>query len=461
MADSGVRRELEGYIFNRMVDSKIMGMSIATVQNGQVTYTRNFGFKDFERGISPTSDTIYCIGSVTKSFTALAIMQLQESGFLNINDPVSSYIPFSIGPEDEQILIRHLLSHSSGLSSLGYAEATLGALNGTNDTWFPICSPRDLLVFMNGVEEWTISKPGERYGYLNEGYILLGSIIENITRQSYTEYVKKNILNPLGMKRSTFLEEDVEKLGDVSVPYVTSTEGNKVPTRYPYGQMIADGGLMSTVKDLTRYVIMLISGGALDGVQVALESSVLEMMTPQIRTDEVPLDGRGYTHYGYGLRIRSGFLGHNLVYHSGSVFGSSAHIGFVPDRDVGVVILCNGGYFLKDIGDYALSLLMGRTPGELLYFNQVRTLDDLTGTYASFRGLSCYKISRAGGSLQLTWSFGRRSYSHTLYPKDVEGNIKTFEIIGVEAASPVIFKKKGGQTFMIYDGFLAKKISPL
>jgi len=106
---------------------------------------------------------------------------------------------------------------------------------------FPIASPRDLLVFMEGAEDWAHAKPGRRHAYLNEGYILLGAIIESASGVGYSEYLRRNILEPLQMRRSTFDEEDVERDGDVATPYVTSRDGEKVATRYPYGQMIADG----------------------------------------------------------------------------------------------------------------------------------------------------------------------------------------------------------------------------
>jgi CubicO group peptidase (beta-lactamase class C family) len=441
-----------------MSDSQIVGLSLALIQDGNVSYSGNYGFKDFERGVSPTSNTIYCIGSVTKSFTALAILKLQEQNLLNVNDPVSDYIPFDVKPMGETIKISNLLNHTSGLSSLGYAEATLGAITSTYDNWFPICSPEDLLIFMRGSEEWTLSKPGERYGYLNEGYILLGIIIEKVTGQEFRTYIMKNLLEPMGMSRSTFLEEDVKRLGDYAIPYVNSENGEKVPTRYPYGQMVADGGLMSSILDLSRFMKMIMSEGSLEGIRVVSESSISDMITPNINTEEKLFEKNQQIHYGYGLRIRSGFLGYNMVYHSGSVFGSSAHIAMIPEAKLGVVILCNGGYFLKDIGEYSLALLLKKDPNEITYFKRIKILDDLSGTYTSFRGISKYHISRLGGTLQLGSTFGRRKYTQNLYPKNIEGNTKFFEVIGIESKSPVRFITRGEERYMVYDGILTKKI---
>jgi len=450
--------ELEGFIFRRMGESGIVGLSIATIREGETSYRRGIGFRDFEKGTSSTPETIYCVGSVTKPFTALAVMQLHERDLLGLDDPISEYVPFNVRPMGEPILVRHLLNHSSGIPSLGYAEATLGAITGTHDAWFPICSPKDLLVFMNGAEGWALSRPGQRHAYFNEGYILLGSIIEEASGVDYATYVEENVLGPLGMARSTFREEEVEGDCDVATPYVTSEEGKKVATRYPYGQMIADGGLMSSAVDMERFVRMLLSGGELEGTRVAKAESIGEMMEPKIRTVEEPIGGAGYSYYGYGLRIKSGFLGHTLVHHSGSVFGSSAYMGLVPDEGAGVVVLANGGYFLQDIGEYALALLLGGDPTEIPSFRREGLLDGLTGTYTTFRGTSSYEVTRSGGVLQLKASFGRRTYTTPLIPVDLEGEAKEFAVYGLETRTPVQFVRRGGEAFMVYERNMAKRV---
>jgi len=451
--------ELEDYIFRRMGESEIIGLSIATVEDGKATYTRGIGFSNFEQGTSVTPRTTFCVGSVNKSLTALAVMQLVERGLMGLDDPVEKHVPFRARPMGEPILVRHLLSHSSGLASLGYAEATLGAVTDTYDTWFPISSPRDLLIFMNGAEEWALARPGERHGYLNEGYILLGSIIESVSGQKYVEYMADNVLRPLGMDRSTFHEEDVKRDPDVATPYVTNDEGVKVATRYPYGQMLADGGLMSNAQDMARFASMMLNGGELDGVRLARPETISSMMEPKVRTVEEPLPGTGHHAYGYGLRIKEGFMGGNLVYHSGSVFGSSGYMGLLPHEGVGVVILANGGYFLEDMGEYALALMTSRDPMEAPYLRRTTALDALAGTYRTFRATSDYKVERSGGLLNLTMSFGRRTYTVPLVPVDLEGEPKLFKMYGVESSTPVEFVKRDGGIYLVFDRTLAKRAS--
>lgn len=452
------KEELESFIFKRMNESGIVGLSIATIMEDDINYKKGFGFRDFEGGKGATSKTIYCIGSVTKPFTALAIMQLHEKGLLSLDDPIVKFVQFKAQPMGEPILVWHLLSHSSGIPSLGYAEATLGAITGTHDVWHPICSPQDLLIFMNGAENWALARPGKRHAYSNEGYILLGSIIEKASGVDYATYVKKNILDPLQMDRSTFREGEVMQDCDVATPYVTSEDGTKVPTRYPYGDMISDGGLMSNAEDMSRFLKMLLSGGVLEGTRLASSESINYMMEPKVRTVEVPIGGAGQSYYGYGMRIKSDFLDQNLVHHSGSVYGSSAYIGFIPDEGVGVVVLANGGYFLQDIGEYTLAIMLGRDPMEITSLRRAKILDGLTGTYETFKGILNYKVTRSSGVLQLTSIYGQISYTTPLIPVDLQGETKEFAVYGLETMTPIHFIRRGNDTFMVYGRNMAKKI---
>ena len=455
---NGWTRELERFIFQRMTASGVVGLSVATIRGGEVNYQRGFGFRDFEKGTSATPETIYCIGSVTKSFTALAVMQLCEAGKLSLDDPVERWLSFRERPMGEKVLVRHLLSHTSGLSALGYAEATLAAITDTPDIWLPISNAEDLMVFIRGADEWALARPGERHAYLNEGYILIGAIIEEASGMSYADYVKEKILLPLHMYRSGFAEEDVEGDEDLAVPYVTNRGGGKVATRYPYGQMISDGGLMSNALDMGNYLRMMLAGGAFDGRRLASEESVGEMASPKIRMLDEPVNGVDYRYYGYGLRIKDGFLGHRLVQHSGSVFGSSAYINFVPDAGVGVAILANGGYFLEDMGEYATALLLGRDPWEIPSFRRGRILDSLAGTYKTFKDTSSYRVVRSGGLLQLEQKWGERTFTTPMVPVDVEGDVKRFRTYGVDTVTPAEFVVRDGETYLVYERNLARRV---
>jgi CubicO group peptidase (beta-lactamase class C family) len=448
---------LQSFLFQRMSASGIPGLSIAIVRDGELAYERGLGFRDIGLGLPSTPQTIYCIGSVTKSFTALAVMQLHEKGKLSIEDPVEEYISFKGRPFGEPILIKHLLSHTSGLPWLGYAETTLTQTTGMSSRWLPISSPQDLLIFMEGAEDWALSRPGQRHAYLNEGYILLGMIIEKASGTRYGDYVKEQILNPLCMERSTFYEEDVKKEVDVATPYITGRNGEKTPTKYPYGEMISDGGLMSSASDMVNFVKMMLSEGLFEDRRILSSESVRNMMEPKIQTVEEPIEGVGRRYYGYGLRIKTNFFGRDLIQHSGSVYGSSAYIGLIPREKLGVVVLANGGYFLEDVGEYALALVLGEDISETPASRRARLLDGLTGTYKTFRDNSSYRVTRSGGVLQIESSFGQATFTTPLIPVDLEGEIKRFRVYGADSTTPVEFVQQNGETFMIYERNKAKQ----
>jgi len=172
---------------------------------------------------------------------------------------------------------------------------------------------------------------------------------------------------------------------------------------------------------------------------------------------EEPVPGGCHHSYGYGIRIKEGFLGHNLAYHSGSVYGSSAYMCLVPDEEAAVVILANGGYFLEDMGEYAMALLLGREPEELPYMRRTAALDRLTGAYRTFKDTSSYEVTRSSGILQLEMTWGRRTYTVPLIPVDLEGEPKLFRMYGVEATTPVEFLQRDGAIYMVYDRTMARK----
>ncbi|HEY6042302.1 MAG TPA: serine hydrolase domain-containing protein, partial [Anaerolineae bacterium] len=224
--------QLESFIFEKIGESKLPGVAAALVQDNQVIWTKGFGFRDIERGLGATPHSLYGIGSITKSFTALAIMQLVERSLLSLDDPVEKYIPFPVKPHGELVRIWHLLTHTSGIPALAYAEAVIRGATGAGQTWLPISGYSDMLTFLRDANEWVLDKPGARWFYLNEGYILLGMIIEVCSGVKYAEYISKYIFEPLGMNRSFFEKQDVERDPDNATPYVVTDDGQRRPSTY-------------------------------------------------------------------------------------------------------------------------------------------------------------------------------------------------------------------------------------
>ena len=390
-------RRLESFILEKMSKTGLPGLSIALVDREGIVYARGFGFRDVEHGLRATTRTSYCVGSVTKSFTALAILQLAEEGLLSLDDPISRYAPIGLRPKGEEIRLEHLLTHSSGLPALGYAEALIRNVVGDDTTWLPIASPEDIISFVAGAGDWVEAKPGERFFYLNEGYVLLGHVVSKVSGRPYEEYVRERILKPLGMERSYFSREEFDKDVDRATPYLL-IEGVRRPSTYPFG-ISADGGLISNVMDLSRYLMMFLNRGELDGARLLSKEGVMEMEEPRIK---LPYEVFGGEAYAYGWVVVPSFLGRKLVGHGGSVLVSTAYVGYLPDDGLGVAVLANAsGYPLSNIGFYALALALGKDPEKMPFFQRERLLDKLVGEYRTYMGSFKVRIIRKGDFLFL------------------------------------------------------------
>ncbi|HIC95298.1 TPA: serine hydrolase [Candidatus Bipolaricaulota bacterium] len=453
--------KLEEFILEKMSETGLPGISGAAVEGEEVIWSKGFGFRDLEHGLAATPHTLYGIGSVTKSFTALAVMQLAEQGKLDPEDPVEAHLPFAIRVEGEPVRVWHLLTHSSGIPALGYAESLIRGIIGAGEHWLPIASYSDLFTFMEGASEWAVAKPGERWFYLNEGYVLLGYIIEHRSDLSYQEYVRKHILEPLGMERSFFSREEVESDQDAATPYVITREKERKPSTYPYGAISSDGGLISNVLDLAKYISMYLSWGKLDGVRLVSRESLEAMETPRVRTplQEGPFGELGYA---YGLHVVPDFLGYKLIGHSGSVLVATAYMGFIPERGVGIVLLANGsGYPLSQLGMYGLVILLGEDPEGLPFVFRERALSELEGTYETYKGTMKAQVKRNGDFLTLEIRDKYNDLIVPLVPEKLEEDIRTFYTLEAGYKLPVEFRAQEGQIDLLFERYRLRKTGKL
>ena len=446
---------IESFVLEKMGETRIPGLSIAIVEDDKVIYARGFGFKDLDSASPTTPRTLFGIGSVTKSFTALAILKLVEEGKIDINDPIEKYVPLRIRPFGEEITIHHLLTHSSGIPALAYAEAFIRSILGLDHYWLPISYPDDVIVFMRDAEEWVECKPGEKFFYLNEGYVILGHIISKISGIKYEDYVKENILKPLKMNRTYFLREEVEKDGDWATPYVINKEGRHVPTTFPFG-VTADGGLISNVLDLANYIGMYLNRGEFEGERIISKESLEVMETGHIR---LPYEIFGEEAYGYGWSIVPNFHGYKLVNHSGSVLVHTAYVGYIPEKKIGVAILANAsGYPLSIIGMYALSYLLGKDPEELPFIRNDRILSRLQGKYETYKGTMRVEVKKDGDFLFLEIKDRLVERIIPLVPMELKENKAVFYTLARGIKYIVEFKIRDDRIELIYERYkLVKK----
>ena len=295
------------------------GVAVIVAKNGQAIFRKGHGMANLELGVPIEPDMVFRIGSVTKQFTAVAILILAEQGKLSLDDSVTKFLP-DYPTHDYLITVKHLLTHTSGIKS--YTSMP---------EWIPLWRKdfvvQELIDFFK--YQPMVSAPGKRWAYNNSGYILLGAIIEKVTGQTYGQFVQQSIFEPLEMKQS-YYDDPLQVIPRRVAGYDKSPNGFTNAAYISMTQPYAAGALVSTVDDLALWDTALYTEKLL-----TLES--LE----QAHTSHHLLDGSP-TAYGFGWMI-SEYSGHRFIEHSGGVHGFRSHTMRLPDDRVFVAVLSNNG----------------------------------------------------------------------------------------------------------------------
>lgn len=446
---------LDEFVLEKMGATKLAAVSLAVVQGDEVIYQRGYGQRDLERGLPATPRSLYGIGSVTKSFTCLAIMQLQERGLLSVDDPVERFLPLTIRPGGELVRIRHLMSHTSGIPALAYLENLLRYKHGASDQYVPVGNLDDMLTFMNGAQDWAYTKPGERWFYLNEGYVLLGGIIEKLTGMDYTQYIQEKILAPLSMDRTTFDRDRFHSDPDAAVPYALGAEERHLAREYVWGQAQADGGMVSNAPDMARYIAMYLAGGK----GIISPESLAAMTAPETHNPTRDFTtGEPVSSYGFGLGA-SDFFGRRLVSHTGLMYVCTAAMQFLPEQKLGVIVLANGsGYPLANIGSFALASALGEDPWALPALATERCLLGLAGAYETYQGTYGARVRRQGDFLMLEFKTKHQSQVVPLVPLDLSDPANPrFYTLTLGRKMEVDFHVNGDRVDLIYERYRMRR----
>jgi CubicO group peptidase (beta-lactamase class C family) len=299
---------------------------------------------------------MYGIASVTKSFTALAVLRLCEEGRLRVSDPATRHLPELRLPganPRHPIRIQHFLTHSSGIPPLPTIYYTT-MRNGRRDPPYdprrarrvgidpghaPIDTYEGLLEFLSKEKYALLGPPGAQFSYSNEGFGLLGAIVERVSGRSFESFVEEAILRPAGMRATTFDTGILFRQPEVTTLYSPKWNGRRhgfVPSDewWEDSSMRAAGSLRTNVPDLLRYLEIFLTGGRVGGGRVVSRASVAEMTRPR-----VPISAG--VHYGYGVLVRPDYYGNLLVAHSGGLKGVSSMIAAVPRKGIAGALLSN------------------------------------------------------------------------------------------------------------------------
>ncbi|MBN2212912.1 MAG: beta-lactamase family protein [Bacteroidales bacterium] len=336
--DSVLIKACEDLILQKMESDNIVGVSAAIVIDDSVIWKNGFGYADKDNKVPMTVNTVVSIASITKTFTALALMQLQEKGLLNITQPLNRYMPQfnpkTKGENLDQLTIKSVITHSSGIQTdiLNNSDLETGKYT-------------DVLGYIN--ETWLLYPPGLAEAYSGAGYNILGHLIKEVSKQDYPEYIKKNILAPLKMSHSGFV---TDALNNRTKIYSGGKEVKEIDIRD-----IASGGIYTDIIDLARYAKGLLA--AYNGTNTSLiqKETIHEMFT--LQSESVLIESNKKALGWFMFKNDSVFA----LTHAGSAGFAHAELCLIPEKNAAVMILLNSAegeplrrnfcsYFLKKYG---------------------------------------------------------------------------------------------------------------
>jgi CubicO group peptidase (beta-lactamase class C family) len=310
-------------------------------KGGKVVASGAYGFADLENRVPASVSTVYAIGSLTKSFTAAAILALADDGKLSLDDTVGTYVP-SFPEPGRSATLRQLLNHTSGIRSMTSLGPRYWAQAGRE------IEPADLVaIFANEPPDFT---PGTAYRYSNSGYVLLGLAVQKASGMPWGAYVAKRLLVPLGLSATRDGQSAGLVRGRAHGTSRVKDGGFENAWHVSLSQGFAAGALLSSAGDVAAWIRRL----AVDPPVSA--SSARAMTTPGVLPDGKTLS------YGYGVGVDT-FAGRRRLFHGGGLPGFDAWAAYVPDADLAVAVLCNtDGDAAMEVADAMTGLVLG-APG--------------------------------------------------------------------------------------------------
>lgn len=312
--------QLSDEFFNKNLqqNKNIVGLSAAIIVNDSVIWSNGFGYADKFNKVPMTTNTVVNMGSITKTFTSLSVMQLQKRGSLNINDPLNSYLtdfrPKTKNIAIRDITIRFVLTHTSGI------QPDIGKNSDLRSGKYT-----DVLGYINNT--YITYPPGMVGLYSNAGYNILGSLVKAVSKQDYADYVHQNIFAPLGMSRSGFAMDGLKYRSKI---YLGGNEVEEYELRD-----IASGGIYTNINDFSKYAIELMKAYNGESSSIIDSPTIREMFS--LQNQNVPIESNRKGLGWFMFKNDSNFA----VYHAGSAGFAQAKLLLIPKSKFAVIVMTN------------------------------------------------------------------------------------------------------------------------
>lgn len=330
-------QKIDSLILSEFKESDGPGGVFMVAQKGKPVYQKAFGMANLELDAKLNINSVFQIGSMTKQFTATAILMLEEQGKLKVSDPISKYIPSY--PNGNNITIHHLLTHTSGIKDFTKMK-TIAYIAQKEMT------PEEMVNFFKN--EPVDFAPGQKFDYNNSGYVVLGYIIELTSGETYEDFIRKNIFDKIGMTNS-YYATDRKIIKNRAYGYHKKSYGYVNKTVINFSVPFASGSLMSTLDDMLKW-------------QNALNKNLLLNSKNEMKAfTKYKLNDGKEIEYGYGWHLKS-INGTATREHGGSVFGFKSMAVYIPSEDIYVLGFgncdCNSPtQLVKDIAKLSLENL--------------------------------------------------------------------------------------------------------
>ncbi len=332
---------------------KVPGLALAIVLNNEVIMSEGFGHRNMKEQLPVTSNTLFAIGSSSKAFTAMCVGILNDEGKVDWDKPLRNYLPTFKLQDDfasARMTPRDLVTHRSGLPRhdlLWYGAAF------TRKEMF------DRLQYLEPSKDFRTD-----FQYQNLMFLTAGYLIEQVSNNSWEDFVRARIFQPLGMTSSNFSVLESQKAADFALPY---QEKKEVVTLIPFRDITAvgpAGSINSNLNDMTKWVLLNLNKGKAGATQVLSETGLAQMHTPYM-TIAQPLKYTELSHGSYGLGwFIQNYRGHNRVSHGGNIDGFSALVSLFPQDNLGAVLLTNlnGNPLPSIVNNYVSDVLLNLEP---------------------------------------------------------------------------------------------------
>lgn len=429
------RRRIESLVDEWLADADVPGASVVLVDAEGERFTAGFGARDLAENDPATPETLYGMGSISKSITALTVVRLTEAGELSLDDPVTDYTDHFEAAPGDPITVADLLSHTSGMpaTSIGLlAQSFEGVPAGVADE-------ADRVRFVREAADHR-AVDRDRFMYYNTGYDVLGAVVDAVDGRPYATAVAEDVFEPLGMDDATFDADVFDASADAMTGYRPGEDGPE-PAPFPFEDLIRpSGGLVASVRDMGRFLRAMMAGGTLDGERVCSSETIERLHRPRA-VRQAYLDG-SEEQYGYGW-MRHPLGDDAALGHGGSIVVSTAYAGYLDDAGVGVVIACNttADPHPIEVGQAILAVATGREPTDVPAYAIREKCEAVTGTYETFREGATASVERSAGGLEVEIDSPFGDATFAAFPETLDPADHTFYMVAGDGGRvPVEFR---------------------